>query len=175
MEVQHEKQVIAQVLGGDTKAFALLVEAHKDHVFNLVLRIVHQREWAEEIAQDVFLKAFQELHRFKQEARFSTWLFRIAYNTAISALRKRQLPVQELQEQQLYVSDEEHYEEREQQFRQLQQAIGQLPAEEAALVTLFYTENKSVEEAAQVLGWSPGNTKVRLHRTRQKLKEMIKG
>ncbi len=174
MEKQCEKQLIEQVLQGDTRAFALLTDAHKDHVFTLVLRIVRRREWAEEIAQDVFLKAYLELHKFKQEARLSTWLFRIAYNTAISALRKRQLPVQDLPEQNLHIADEHEYEEREELFRQLHRAVERLPAEEAVLITLFYTENKSIEDICRITGLSISNTKVKLHRTRQKLKELMK-
>ncbi len=175
MEIQREKQLIRQVLQGDTRAFAVLIDAHKDHVFNLVLRIVRRREWAEEISQDVFLKAFQELHKFKQEARFSTWLFRIAYNMSISELRKRQLPVQDFNENSVQVADESTHEERETQFRQLHQALDLLPAEERALITLFYTENKSIEDICNVTGFSISNVKVKLHRARQKLKEMVKG
>lgn len=173
MEAQREKQLIEQVLQGDTRAFALLVDTHKDHVFTLVLRIVHRREWAEEVAQDVFLKAYRQLHRFKQEARFSTWLFRIAYNTAVSELRKRQLPVQEINEHSLHVADENEQEGREQQLRQLQQAVERLPAEEAALITLFYMEDKSIEDICHITGLGVSNVKVKLHRVRQKLKEMV--
>ena len=78
-----------RVIQGDTEAFALLVNKYKDMVFTLALKMIHHREEAEEVAQDVFLKIFKALPKFKQKAKFSTWMYRIAYNECISRLRKK--------------------------------------------------------------------------------------
>ena len=172
MEAQREQELIQEVLQGNTAAFALLVDIHKDRVFNLVLRVVQQRVWAEELCQDVFIKAYQQLAQFKHKARFSTWLFRIAYNTAVSALRKQQLPTQHINEALTHI-EEEHQGEKEALLLLLEKAIDQLPAEEAALITLCYNEDKTIEEMALITGLSKVNIKVRLHRTRLKLKMMI--
>jgi len=169
MEAEREKELIQQVLQGNTAAFALLVDAHKDHVFNLVARVVRQQVWAEELCQDVFVKAYQQLAQFKHHARLSTWLFRIAYNTAISALRKAQLPTCAMNENHTQIEDEHTY-EKEALLLSLQKAIAQLPAEESALITLFYNEDKSIEEIAHISRLSVANIKVKLHRTRLKLK-----
>jgi len=172
MEAQREKELIQQVLQGKADAFTPLVDAYKDHVFNLVVRMVRQGALAEELCQDVFIKAYQQLAQFKQQARFSTWLFRIAYNTAVSALRKRQINTHSINENLTYIEDENR-EEKERLLLLLQRTMEQLPAEEAALITLCYNEDKSIEEIAQITGLSRANVKVKLHRTRLKLKTMM--
>jgi RNA polymerase sigma-70 factor (ECF subfamily) len=172
MEEAFEKDCIDRTLRGDHAAFAALVNAHKDRVYTLVLRIVRRREHAEELAQDVFLKAFKQLSSFKHKAKFSTWLYRIAYNTAISATRKKTLPEYRITETILPVPEEVD-ETTEQQLQALYTAVGQLPPAEAALITLFYIEDKSVEEIGDIMGLSLSNVKVRLHRTRHKLREQL--
>ena len=172
MEAQREKELIQQVLQGNTKAFTPLVDAHKNQVFNLVVRMVQQRTLAEELSQDVFVKAYQQLTQFKHKARFSTWLFRIAYNTAVSALRKRQVNTQTINEAHTHIEDENR-EEKKTLLLLLQKAMEQLPAEEAALITLCYNEGKSIEEIAQITGLSRANIKVKLHRIRVKLKTIV--
>lgn len=90
---QKDLYFIDKIIAGDTESYAIIVNRHKDMVFTIVNRILRSREDAEEIAQDVFLKAFQSLQKFKREAKFSTWLYRIAYNTAISKTRKKKINV----------------------------------------------------------------------------------
>ena len=89
MKYQNDNYYIDRVLSGDVSAYALLVSKHKNLVFSIVLKILNNREDAEEIAQDVFLKAYQSLKKFEQKSKFSTWLYRIAYNSAISRTRKK--------------------------------------------------------------------------------------
>jgi len=86
---EADEKIIGQVLNGNRNAFALLVDKYKDRVFSLALGIVHNRELAEEIAQDAFIKAFTSLKKFRKDAGFSTWIYRITYNTAISETRKQ--------------------------------------------------------------------------------------
>ncbi len=132
-------------------------------------------EDAEELVQDVFLKAFRSLHTYKGDCRFSTWLYRIAYNTAVSATRKRKHEFLYLEESTIYnVPDEAVVlvfgsTDDEERIAMLAQAIDRLTVEEKALITLFYYEEKSVEETGEILHLSQANVKVRLHRTRKKL------
>ena len=93
MEINRDLWYINRVLEGDANAFAPLVDKYQNMVFTIALRIVIKREDAEEVAQDTFLKVYRSLNTFRLEATFSTWLYRIAYNTAISHARKKQLPI----------------------------------------------------------------------------------
>lgn len=92
MTREEEERLIRRIKEGHIEAFAPLVEHYKRSIYVLVLRIVEQREEAEEVAQDVFLKAFQAIHSFDHRSRFSTWLYRIACNTALSTVRSRKRP-----------------------------------------------------------------------------------
>jgi len=85
----NEVDIINQVLGGNAAAFRMIVDAYKDLIFTIVIKIVRNREEAEEVTQDTFLKAYHALSSFKNESKFSTWIYRIAYNTAISRTRKK--------------------------------------------------------------------------------------
>ena len=78
-------------MNNDVSAYTILVDKHKNMAFTVAYRIVRNREDAEEIAQDAFVKVYQSLKSFKKESKFSTWLYRIIYNTAISKTRKKQL------------------------------------------------------------------------------------
>ena len=125
--------------------------------------------------QDVFLKAFRHLNRYKGECRFSTWIYRIAYNAAISATRKKKQELLYIEENTINNVPDDVADsvlaraEDEEQVDRLSRAIDQLNGEEKALITLFYYEEKSLEEIGEVLKISISNVKVRLHRTRKKI------
>ena len=89
MGFQSDHHYIDKVLEGDVSAYTQLVEKHKDMVFTIANKITRHREDAEEIAQDAFMKAFQHLKEFRKQSKFSTWLYRIAYNHCISVIRKK--------------------------------------------------------------------------------------
>ena len=175
MENAGEPILIKQTLNGNTLAFAQLVDMYKTMVFNIVVKVLKSREEAEECAQDVFIKIYQSLDSFKSEAKFSTWLYRIAFNTAISRARKKKVYITELNENitQEYTDDEiytkfEQWNYEEQQIA-IDRAINLLRADEPVMVTLFYLEEKSVEEVAFIAGLTKSNVKVKLHRARKKL------
>ena len=148
-------------------------------MFVLVDRIVSCPEDAEELTQDVFLKAFQQLSSFKAESSFSTWIYRIATNLAISAVRKKRNDVLRLDDS-VFANlsdtqvDEALEDDSEEQMERLQQAMNQLEADERALITLYYLEEKPLAEVAFILGLTEGNAKVKLHRIRKKLYVLIK-
>ena len=181
MKFQDDNEYIGKVLGGDVGAYAMLVSKHKNLVFSIVLKIVSNREDAEEIAQDVFLKAYQSLGTFERKSKFSTWLYRIAYNAAISKTRKKKVEMVAMEETVItnYSTDEigRNMNERDENDRQqiLEKALQRLPEEDNLLITLFYKNENSIEDISGITGLSVSNVKVRLHRIRKKLYEDMNG
>jgi RNA polymerase sigma factor (sigma-70 family) len=177
MKFQDDNETIGKVLGGDVAAYATLVTKHKNLVFSIVLKIVNNREDAEEIAQDVFLKAYQSLNTFERKSKFTTWLYRIAYNAAISKTRKKKVEMIAIEESVItnYSTDEigRNMNELEDHDRQLvlEKALQRLPEEDNLLITLFYKNENTIEEISSITGLSESNVKVRLHRIRKRLYE----
>lgn len=173
--MNNEVDIIHQVLNGNAGAYRFLVDAYKDLVFTLVIKIVRNREIAEEVAQDSFLKAYHSLGSFKNESKFSTWLFRIAYNTAISRTRKKTIitstiddsvienfTIDAVQENLDSIDDDE-------KLKILKLAMDDLNEEEHLLIDLFYFHHQSIEEICLITGLTDSNVKVKLHRIRKRL------
>jgi RNA polymerase sigma factor (sigma-70 family) len=171
--------VIQQVLQGQQSAYAILVARYQSYVFTLVMRYVNSREVAEELSQDVFIKAYRFLADFKGDSKFSTWLYTIVNSTCLSHLRKKRnetIPVEE--EKIIYLSDsvtDKPADQLEQKTTKklLTEAMARLPCEDAQVLTLFYVAEQSLDEIAIILGTTPGNVKVRLFRARKKLKDIL--
>lgn len=176
---KEEAHIIKEILNGKTEQYEYFLDRYGQQVFVLVDRIVSCQEDAEELTQDVFLKAFQQLSSFKAESSFSTWIYRIATNLAISAVRKKRNDVLRLDDS-VFANlsdiqvDEALEDDSEEQMERLQQAMNQLEADERALITLYYLEEKPLVEVAFILGITEGNAKVKLHRIRKKLYVLIK-
>ena len=176
---KEEAHIIKEILSGKTEHYEYFLDCYSQQVFVLVDRIVSCQEEAEELTQDVFLKAFQQLSSFKAESSFSTWIYRIATNTALSAIRKRKNEVIRLDDS-VFANlsdtqvDAALEDESEEQMERLQQAMNQLEADERALITLYYLKEKPLAEVAFILGLTEGNAKVKLHRIRKKLYVLIK-
>src|SRR6266498_1807442 len=175
-----DSEIISQVLAGEHNAYALLVERYKSYVFTLTLRFTKSREDAEEVSQDIFVKAYRYLADFKGTAKFSTWLYTIVNTTSITFLRKKRLDVQSLDDERTFeVADSQDSGFRanqvEQKSRQnmVNQAISMLNADDAEIITLFYKNEQSLEEISQILGLEVNTAKVRLHRARGRLKEKM--
>ena len=176
---KEEAHIIKEILNGKTEQYEYFLDRYGQQVFVLVDRIVSCQEDAEELTQDVFLKAFQQLSSFKAESSFSTWIYRIATNLAISAVRKKRNDVLRLDDSVFANLSDTHVDEAleddsEEQMERLQQAMNQLEADERALITLYYLEEKPLAEVAFILGMTEGNAKVKLHRIRKKLYVLIK-
>ena len=166
---------IRRTLAGDTDAFSVLVERYQSLVFSIVRRMVRQLQDAEDVAQDVFVKAYSSLAGFRGEARFSTWLCRIACTTAASYVR-RQRPDRagiEIQSEHDTCSTDDESNLHDERLQQLQRSLAQLPGEDALLLSLYYQYDKTVDEIASITGLSVANVKVRLYRIRKKLHEEI--
>ncbi|TCD11715.1 sigma-70 family RNA polymerase sigma factor [Pedobacter frigidisoli] len=173
-------ELIQNVLNGDSAQYALLVRRHQRFVFTLALRFSKNRENAEEIAQDCFVKAYKALGTFKQTAKFSTWLYTITYTTAMTFLRKKRLDTSSINDEETFVQLENHTSsfnangyERQDSHKFLNQAINMLLPDDATIITLFYQGEQSLEEIGETLNMEPNTIKVKLHRARQRLKEKL--
>jgi RNA polymerase sigma factor (sigma-70 family) len=175
-----DSEIISLVLKGDHNAYSLLVERYKSYVFTLTLRFTKNREDAEEVSQDIFIKAYRSLADFKGTAKFSTWLYTIVNTTCITFLRKKRLDIKSLDDERTFeVADSQDSGFRanqvEQKSRQnmVNQAIAMLNPDDAQIITLFYKNEQSLEEIGQILGLEANTAKVRLHRARTRLKEKM--
>lgn len=179
MKFRNDEEYIQQVLDGDSKAFAYLVDKHKNMVFTIARRIVRNREDAEEIAQDVFVKAYQGLATFKKESKFSTWLYKITYNTSISKTRKKRLETAPIEVNVIenYTLDEifENMDKlgNDEQKQIIKTLFEALNPDESTLITLYYYQNVHTDEIAEITNLSQSNVKVKLHRIRQKMHNVL--
>lgn len=175
MKFETDIFYLQQIISGNARAYAFLVEKHKDMVFSIALKILHSREDAEEVAQDAFVKAYQSLSGFKNEAKFSTWLYRIVYNSAISKVRKKKLELSPLDDMTINNYSEDSVDsnfflvDEPDQFELLQKALKSLPEDENVIVSLFYQNDNSIEDISAITGLTVANVKVKLHRIRKKL------
>lgn len=180
MQQQTDLELIAETLAGNTASYALLVNRHKRFVFTMALKFVKNREDAEEVAQDCFVKAYKALGTFKQTSKFSTWLYTIAYTTAMSHLRKKRLPTNSIDEENSHMQLQNSISsyradgvENTSKYAYLNLAISQLLPDDAAIITLFYQGEQRLDEIAETLNMESNTVKVKLHRARIRLKEKL--
>ena len=179
MNYKGDIAYIEQVLAGNANAFSYIVDRHKDKAYNLAFRICGNKEEAEEIAQDSFLKAYRSLGGFKMKSSFATWLYRIVYNTAISNVRIKKKGILSLEDFPVdatdFIGSNTSEEEAEKEYigSLINFALQKITEEERGLITLFYFEEMSSEEITEVTGISKSNIKVKLFRARRKMLEII--
>jgi RNA polymerase sigma factor (sigma-70 family) len=170
---------IEAVRKGNVQAFSFLVEKYQKLVYTLALKLLKKPEEAEEMAQDTFVKVFQKLDSYEGKSKFSTWLYSITYNACISELRKRRIEFKSLDDRQISDQDEQkmhdYYREtrKEDQEKYLNLALARLPEDDQVLVTLYYYENQSMDEISQITGLTVSNIKVKIHRARKKMYELL--
>ena len=173
MKDPNDLSYIQRVKAGDVRAFSAIVTNYQKMVFTIVLKIVENREDAEDITQEIFVKVFKSLGQFKEESEFSTWLYRIAYNTTLSELRKRKLTYVSMNDNlnaaNEPVDDEEAFDWTDVKLRHLDEVLKKLPPDEIFLVTLYYFEDQPMEAISKISNLSVANVKVKLHRIRKKL------
>jgi len=163
---------IRKVKGGQPNAFAFIVRRYQKMVYTIVGKIVSTSTDAEDITQEVFIKIFQSLHKFREESEFATWLYRIAYNTTISELRKRKYKFTAYEDNFVNIPDEDIsdsiYEiNTHQKLNYLDQVLKMLSPADALLITMFYLNDHSIQEISEITGYSSTNIKVKLHRIRK--------
>jgi RNA polymerase sigma factor (sigma-70 family) len=175
-----DTEIINRILKGEQSAFALLVERYQNYVFTLVLRFTENREDAEEIAQDVFVKTYRSLADFRGDSKFSTWLFTITRTTCLSFLRKKKLDIQSLDNERTGIQVENRESgfnanlvEQKSRHAMLNRAISMLSPDDAQVLNLFYKGDQTLEEIGKIMRLDPNTVKVKLHRARQRLKEKM--
>ena len=176
----NDSEIISKVLSGDYQAYAGLVNRYQNYVFTLTLRMIKSREDAEEVAQDVFIKAYKYLADFKGASKFTTWLYTIVNNTCISFLRKKKLDIHSLDNEKVFETAANQDSgmnanliEQKSKLAMVNNAISLLNPDDAQILTLFYKAEQSLEETAQILGIETNAAKVRLFRARTRLKEKM--
>ncbi len=176
----NDQVYINKILNGDTNAFAVLVNRYKDLVYTLSLRMMKNREEAEEVAQDTFIKTYSSLNKFKGDSKFSTWIYRVAYNTCLDRLKKNKrqqytVAIDEYTEHHVKTIDNalDKIEEQEKQ-QAIKKCLELLPSEDSFLLTLYYFDELSLNEISKIVGLKPNNVKVKIFRSRKKLATILK-
>jgi RNA polymerase sigma factor (sigma-70 family) len=175
-----DMDIISLVLKGDQNAYSMLVDRYQNYVFTIVLRYIKSREDAEEVAQDVFIKAYRSLAAFKGDSKFSTWLYTVTTTTCITFLRKKKLEVHSLDNERVFeVADSvdsgmsANQIEQKSKVNMVNEAIKMLSPDDAQVITLFYKGEQILDEIAHIMGKEPNAVKVQLHRARGRLKEKM--
>lgn len=175
MTTNNDNIIIHKVIAGDTNAFSALVDRYKNLVFTLALRMLKNREEAEEVSQDAFVKVYKSLTKFKGDSKFSTWIYKVTYNTCLDRLKKNKrqqntVAIDEFTEHHIKTLDNAlETMEREERKRAIKNCLELLPSEDSFLLTLYYFEEQSLEDIAKITGLSANNIKVKLFRSRKKL------
>ena len=176
----NDNELISKVLSGDQQAYGSLVNRYQNYVFTLALRFTKNREDAEEVSQDIFIKAYRALADFRGASKFSTWLYTIVNTTCITFLRKKRLEIHSLDNEKVFeVADSmdsgmrANLVEQKSRVSMVTNAIKMLSTDDAEVITLFYKGEQTLEEIAQILGIEANTAKVRLHRARTRLKEKM--
>lgn len=180
MDKVNDQYYINLIIDGDTNAFAVLVDRYKDFVFTLSLKMLQNREEAEEAAQDTFIKVFRSLSSFKKESKFSTWLYKITYNNCLDRIKKQKrsrsvVELNEFTEQEVksLMNILENIEESERKDM-IRDCLNLLQPEESFLITLYYFNENSLKEISQIIKMNENNLKIKLFRTRKKLAGILK-
>lgn len=175
----EELNIITRTLSGKTDEFTYFLDTYGQQVYSLIVRIVRSEADAEELTQGTFMKCFEHLSSFNAKSSFSTWLYRIAYNTAISFTRKKE-PEVNVYDEKIWNTisdteiDETMNDESEENINKLYKALTMLQPDERALITLFYEQEKTIQEIQQILNVKESFIKVKLHRIRKKLYILMK-
>ena len=178
-----DQQLVTASKRGDQDAFAQLVQRYQRRIFNLVYRMLQQYEEASEITQETFLAAWQGLPSFRGDARFVTWLYRIAYNCALKQLetRKRDWALQAALQAEQALESEDTYKRADAQIDEherqafVQEHLSRLPAKYRAVLILRHLQDMTYEEMAEILTMPVGTIKTHLFRARNLLKQRLQG
>jgi RNA polymerase sigma-70 factor (ECF subfamily) len=180
MTTKDDHIYIDQILNGDANAFAILVDRYKNLVFTLTLRLLKNREEAEEASQDTFMKVYKSLPSFKGESKFSTYIYRVAYNTCLDRIKRNKkhlndVPIDEFTADQVVTIDNALNALTESEYQKsIKDGIAMLPEMDGFLLTLYYFEDLSLDEMATVVNLEANTIKVRLYRSRKKLMTIFK-
>ncbi len=170
-----EHSRIERILAGEQNLFAEMVDKYQSYAYTIAQKILQSKPDAEEAAQDAFIKAFHHLGDFNRQAKFSTWFYRIVFNTAISYKRKQRHQFQTIENTIVeYHEEANSMLEKKDKKKYLDLAMGKLNAADKTALTLFYMDEFSLEEIAEITGMQANTVKVRIHRARQRLADELK-
>ena len=180
MDQQEELDYIRKVRNGDHAAYAFLVDRYKNMAYSISLRVLGNQEDAQDVSQEGFIKAYQQLNQFEGKSKFSTWLYTIVYRTALAKAKEMKVKT---------FSITDHFEESftndfstpqltlmqtDDERRSVNVAINNLPSTEALLVILYYIDEKSISEIKEITGLTMANIKIKLFRARKKLERELR-
>lgn len=173
-----DQEIIDSVKKGNDSDYSIIVNRYKNKAFSMLKRMLKNEFDAEEILQDCFLKAYNSLNNFKGESKFSTWFYRIVYNSALTKLSSKKRKTESEM-----TSVEEHFDlegtynadefEKKDIGELVRESINKLPERYSAILTMFYLNEMSIEEISEVMELSISNVKVMLHRSRNSLRDLI--
>jgi RNA polymerase sigma factor (sigma-70 family) len=166
-----ESQIIRKAIYGDSEALTILIDKYKDIAYNLALSIVKNKEDAKDITQDSFLKILENINSFRNDSKFSTWLYRIVYNQSVGFVKRENRT--NTVDYSLLVETSEKNDNQEDKIQDLYKAINLLEDTDRNIIMLFYLAEKSIKEIAQITRFSIANIKVILHRARKNLFEKM--
>jgi len=179
MTTTKDQLYINKVINGDASAFAYLVDTYKNMVFSLAYKMTKNKEEAEEVSQDTFIKAFKNLSNFKGDSKFSTWLYRICYHTTLDAIKKNKKNNYTFEINEVTYNQIQSVEtilqgiERKERSVIMDKCLMKLPDEERSILWMFYYDELSLKEIIEVTNLSEANLKVKLHRARKKLLTIV--
>ena len=184
---QKEFEIIRQAKEGDSNACDQIIRKYKISVYNLIYRMVRNKQEAEDLTQEAFIKVFNSLSSFNEEYAFTTWLYKIATNNCIDFFRKRKLQTYSIDKPIKYKDSEiqhdipdpdlnpEKYVLARERSRMIQDAINSLPKKYYIVIKLRHQEEKSYEEISELLHLPLGTIKARIFRAREMLNKILKG
>jgi len=179
MSADDDQVYIDKILNGDTNAFATLVNRYKNMVFILAMRILKNREEAEEVAQDAFVKIYKNLSGFKGDSKFSTWVYRITYNTCLDRIKtyknkNNTVAIDQFTENHIKTLETAFdLMDRSDRQKSIKECLQKLPAEDNLIISLFYYDELSLGEISKVVGLAQNNVKVKLFRARKRLATIL--
>ncbi|MDO5664380.1 MAG: sigma-70 family RNA polymerase sigma factor [Bacteroidia bacterium] len=173
----NENQRVKLVLSGNTSAFGYFVETYQDMAITIAHRICGNVQDAEDVVQESFVKAYRNLHSFRSESKFSSWLYRIVYNTAVSHSKIRmwvsdtEIELADVQETSDFDAEKQIADAERTEI--VHNVLNRMPKGDALLLTLYYIEDNAVKDIAKITGLNEPNVKVKLFRARKLFKELM--
>jgi len=180
MENQEELECIQKVLNGEHAAYAFLVDRYKGMAYSIALKILDNEEDAQDVAQEGFIKAYQQLRQFEGKSKFSTWLYTIVYRTALAKAKEAKVRTFSITQKfkdtftDDYSAPQLAVMQADDERRSVNLAVNKLPKADALLVILYYIDENSIGEIREITGMSVANIKIKLFRARKKLEKELR-
>ena len=172
-----EKVYVEKVLSGNTSAFAYFVTNYQGMAINIAYRICENMQDAEDVVQESFVKAYKNLHTFRLESKFSTWFYRIVFNTAVTFTKAKMWVIDDEVETVAFDLssdlDTRNQLDMNETSEIVSYVLSKMPKAYGLMLSLFYLEDNSIKEIAEITGLNNSNVKVMLHRARGMFKDLI--